>query len=212
MCLPMPYNRRSMVLLEVMVSMALALGLLSTALYFYRYTALAEMEMKKKEEVSFQRRLIQSRLSSHLFRIEDPLFFTVEEESGLTLGPSLIFTGYSEARNQFFHGPVLMRLLVDPQERLVLAVWQDNRLKDPSSPPPMHPEVLLEGVSGLEFEFLVGESSPHPFGEKGGYVVDWPHSNDSPQPRPRAIKIGVKTSGSSERDPSFQWAFPLPES
>ena len=183
--------------------MGLALGLLVTALYFYRYAALTDQEMKKSEKRAFASRQIQSRLSKVFLGLKNPHFFSLPEEPGLTKGPSLVFSCCSESRRQLFLGKVLARLFVDSQNRLILAFWQDNARKNQDEPPGLHLEVLLENVEGMQFEFLIGD--PPPTGRQPGlWVKEWPQDTQSKSPLPRALKILLQSKE------NLEYAFPLP--
>ena len=149
--------RRPVILLELMLAMGLAMGLLAFALYFYRYSVVMDAELKKEEAAGFRGRLLSGRLNQVFSKIEDIPFFTVSEQQGLTQGPSLIFSFICDCRAPTFHGPVLARLLVDNEKRLILAIWQYNKLLNGKTSPPMQMEILAEKIQGIEFEFLVGE-------------------------------------------------------
>lgn len=179
-------RRRYFSLIEVLIAMSIAMGLLVTGLYFYRYAAFMDSKLQQEEGSVLKSRLFAARLSyvfSHLDK--KPLFFTTPEIQGLTRGPSLIFTYYEQSRDPRFHGKVLARLFVDPDKRLFLAVWP---FKEPRNPmPPMHYEVLAENISQLDFELLAGPSTPQL--PQGTFLSEWKAEYEK---TPVALKIYLK--------------------
>jgi hypothetical protein len=186
----------SLTLIELMIAMGLALAVLSFALYIYRFTLQSEEKLKQEEAEVFKERILNGRLSALFSRLEKKVFRSVPEEGGLTQGESLLFAFFSEAYTPTYHGPVLARLFVDRENRLILAVWQYNVLAQPDTPSPPHFEVLAENVKSLTFEFLAGPSKggiPPP----GALVKEWKKEYGIPA----AIKLTINQK---------PYAFPLP--
>lgn len=196
-------KKRFVVLLELMIAMGLAMAVLSFSLYFYRYSVLMDVELKKEEAVAFRDKVLSGRLNQVFAKIEQTPFFTLSDQSGISRGSSLIFSFFSESRAPTFHGQALGRLLVDQQGRLLLAIWQYNKLLGDNLSPPMQLEILAEKVEGITFEFLVGEIKKDQTELKpGSYVSEWKKEYDK---LPAAIKMKIL----GEREQEF--AFPLPE-
>ena len=190
-------------LLEIMIALTVAMGVFITGLYFYRYASYVDRELKKDEEVAFKARLMASRLSQVFSHLKKNFFLLTPEQQGFTLGPSLIFSFHNNSRYPQFHDWVVARLLVDPQKRLLLAVWKPTN-KVPSS---MHLEVLAEKIEGIEIEVLAGiqeGESNHPELKSGAFLNEW--RGDFEQ-NPVAIKIKLKEEGKTE---GLEFAFPLP--
>lgn len=189
-------RRLSFTLLEVLIAMTIAMGVFVTGLYFYRYAAFVDVELKKDEEKQFKARLLMSRLASIFSRLKKGFFFTSPEQAGYTVGPSLIFSFRSDSRLPYFHGWVISRLFVDPQKRLILAIWEG---KPPQGMPPhMHTEVLAENIEGLEMEMLVGPTN-HPGLKVGAFLNEWLADYEQ---NPVALKLRLKNEGK-------EFAFPL---
>lgn len=189
--------KRFFSLLEILIAMTVAMGVFITGLYFYRYASFVDAELKKDEAVAFKARIMAARLSQVFSHLKKNYFFSTPE------GPSLIFSFYNNTRLPMFHDWVVARLLVDPQKRLLLAVWDYA----PGKPPPsMHLEVLQENVERLEFEFLAGPQegeSNHPDLKSGAFLTEW--RGDFEQ-NPAAVKIRIKEEGKEE---VMEFAFPL---
>lgn len=188
-------RKNFLTLIELMIAMALALGVLSFALYFYRFAVFSDEMIKKEEEKTFRERVLSGRLTYLFSRLQATNFFTLPEEGGLTLGESLVFNYTSDAYAPTFHGRLLARLFVNPAKQLVLAVWQDNPLADRENPSPPHFEVLSENVEGFSMQFLAGgqkeqeqKDQTQKEGEltPGGYIKEW---KKDLQALPAAIKL-----------------------
>lgn len=176
-------------LLEILVGMTLAMTVLITGLYFYRYATVMDSKLKKEEAEVTKARILSARLSTIFSHMEKTPFFTAPEAQEITLGPSLIFAFEEQSRDPRFYGKVLARLFVDPHKRLLLTLWP---LKD--SDHPMHYEVLAERVEEISFSFLMGPESQKP----GAFVAEWSAEEES---LPAAIRI--KLHGEVETDLAF---------
>lgn len=176
-------------LLEVLIAMTIAMGVFVTGLYFYRYAAFVDFELRKEEEKQYKARLLISRLSNVFTSLKKDFFFTVPEQAGYTLGPSLIFAFKNDSRLPYFHGWVLARLCVDPQKRLILAMWEGKPPQGVS--PHMHMEVLSEDVEGIDIEMLVGPTN-HPGLHAGTFLNEWLADYEH---NPAALKLRIKNEG-----------------
>lgn len=194
----MKLKKRFFSLLEILIAMTIAMVILVTGLYFYRYAAYMDRELKKEEALSLHSRLIAARLSQSFSHLKASPFFTLPEQQGVSVGPSLIFSFAEDCRDPRFHGQVIARLFVDPEKRLLLAIWPKNSLDDP----PMHLDILADKIEGLTFEFLVGEqtNTTYPELKAGDFLQEW--SREYPV-IPLGIKIKIKGESPQE------YAFPL---
>lgn len=195
--------KRFVTLIELMIAMGLAMGLLSFALYFYRYAVFMDAELKKDEVAAFRERILTGHLSHVFSRLIVPPFFTLSEQNGITLGPSVVFSYNSDTINPLFHGPVLGRLFVDPKKRVMLVIWQHNKLLQKDVTPLMHQEVLAENVEGIKFEFLVGPTetdTKFPDLRPGQFLEEWKAEYNL---MPRALRMTFLG------DDEIQFAFPL---
>lgn len=161
---------RHLTLIELMVSMGLALALLSFALYFYRYAVVTDEKLKIQEERVSRERLLGGRLAYIFSRLEKGTFYSQDN--------SLVFTFHSDAYAPTYHGRVLARLFVTPEKKLMLAIWQYNAYTDPNNPSPVHFEVLYEGVESLSWEFLGGAASSLII-PPGSFIKEWKEQYDS---------------------------------
>lgn len=211
----MKVKKRFITLLEVLIAMGIALGLLMACLYFYRYVSYVDSEITWMQKLAFQIRMSETRLNAILSTagaVSDRkeakmVFFTQEEHMGLTQGPSLLFTYRNDDLfNVYYLGPVLGCLFVDPEGRLTLATWPYNKTMSPESAHPVHSEVILEGVERLSMEFLAGETDKTQFPDlrPGGLLKEWRSEFDE---LPHAMKLIIQLRGQKE---PVVLAFPLP--
>lgn len=169
-------KKRFLTLIELMISLALAMLVLSFALYFYRYAVFTDERLKQEEAKVVQERLLSGRLTSVFARLKDKPFRSVPEVGGLTKGESLIFSYENDSYAPTYHGPVLARLFVDPENRLILAIWSYNRLSEPDVIGPVHLEVLFEGVDTFFLDYLVGggeEKTRQGSLRPGQFINEW---------------------------------------
>jgi hypothetical protein len=194
-------QKRFFSLLEVLVSIALALGILSGTLFFWRWIALSEQKLQQDEELAFSLRTLEARLSELLSEsnferdkekqnkkgeAEKTLFFLAPEETGLTRGPSLFFTYFNDSLSPLWRGALLGRLLIDSKKRLLIASWPYPKPSNIEKIP-IHLEVLMENVEMIEFEFLPREDEAlFPDIQRGIFTSTWRREFDL---RPIAIKI-----------------------
>lgn len=205
---------RPAVLIEVLISMALA-GLLLTVLlgYFAEMSKAGRLVAESRQELA-EERYVQTRLSQVFHRSLVPLskgkrvvFFTKEAAGQMTEGPSLVFSYDNGAViNPIFSNVVLGRLFVDGEQRLCLATWPLYRRYQPGETIPMQKEVLLDGVHQLEFSFF------HPMGDAPGSaeflteeeVAHWPIELTS---LPVLLTLNINRAGKP-----LSFSFPLPNS
>lgn len=211
----MKIKKRFITLLEVLIAMGIALGLLMACLYFYRYVSYVDHEITWMQKMAFQIRMSETRLNAILSTagtVSDRkeakiVFFTQEEHMGLTVGPSLLFTYRNDDLfNVYYLGPVLGCLFVDPEGRLTLATWPYNKIVSLESAHPVHTEVILEGVERLSMEFLVGETDKTQFADlrPGAFLKEWRSEFDE---LPHGMKLFIQLKGQKE---PVVLAFPLP--
>lgn len=153
-------KRRSFTLIEWAVALSLTALFLPLILQLYmtlEEQALGERALRRE---LFEERLLESRLLK-LFvgaqkgeKKNGTIFFTEED--------SLVFvTDRGVDYEPFFANNVLCRLFLDNRKRFCAAYWPlPERWKDEQGPPPMHLEVLAEGVEALSFSFFAAPTQP----------------------------------------------------
>lgn len=149
----MKVQRRPFTLLEVLIAMGLAAVLLTALLGAYQYVNMTSYAQQKAQKEAFQKRLLQERLSTILTSALSPTQVKKEDFAFFTLDNGLAFV-YDRGVDvdPFFANDVLARLYVH-DDKLMLAMWPlKSRWKEGGSPP-MKQEVLMEGVSHIEFRF-----------------------------------------------------------
>lgn len=160
------------VLMEVLISLALAGMLLALVLGFFSQVTRLGLETVRVREYATARRYAQARLSQVMHRSLFPeahkervIFYTKPSDSALVEGQSLIFSYDNGAViDPTFSNAVLGRLFIDSSQRLCLATWPLPAKDWQAEVPPMRKEILLEAVSNLEFRFfypqIAGEQNP----------------------------------------------------
>lgn len=217
--------RRYVTLLEVIIAMSLTLLILTTLTFFYRQIYMLGAELDVVQKKSFQLRFLENRFAYFLPRAlsekdKDFVFFTAPAEVGLTQSTSLIFTYDNEVDiDKPFANHVLGRLYVDPENHLVLAYWPSPKSWNGDPSPPLKKEVLMEGVSNIDFEFFIAPEKefelpklpekdgeiplePEPKGEwrKGTWSIEY-------KQLPAMIRITLTLLGSEEKQ-TFVFPFP----
>lgn len=227
-------------LLELLISLVLAVALLTTLTYFYRQVSWLDVESEKIQKENFQLRYLENRLAKifpnvlaeHDLKKKEFHFFTSGDLGGLlaTGNPSLVFmfdNGASLDTKKANH--LLARLYVDKEHRLCLATWpaparwdQEGKL----APPPQK-EILIDNIESLSFLFFIAperdrslikenlSSNETPSLEqsqdtKGEWVSEW---NRSYEYLPSMIKIIISRKLINHEKPVITtYAFPLAHS
>lgn len=161
---PYMISKRPVTLLELLISLALTVIILSTLTYFYRQVGVIGVAVDQVISDNFRMRYVESRLAEILPKVvsesdkkQDFVFFSVGDE-GLTKpgSQSLIFTfdnGVSLDKEVANHA--LGRIYLDKDGNLMLAYWPSPKRWENGTIPPMRKEVLMEGVENLHFEFYI---------------------------------------------------------
>lgn len=215
-------------MLELLISLALTVMILSTLTYFYHQMMLAGIVLDKKQGENFQERYVENRLMNVLPRTissKDPSnefhFFTSSNQGGLfSFGSEgLLFTFDNCVQlNKDMAYHVIGKLFLDRGGRFILATWPaEKRWKENESVPVSY-EVLMEDVSELRFKFfvppikgktqIVGENTKEdPLeGSRGEWIDRWEAEF---RQLPAMIKVLVtQKKGKEEQDLIF--AYPLP--
>lgn len=161
-------KKRHMTLLELIISMSLALLIMTTLTYFYGNIERIGAEAERIQKANFQLRYVESRLTKILPNTLGEMigdspnaYFNFFTSSDLGLlaenNPSLVFLFQNGVLlNPDLANEALGRLYLDKQKRLSLATWPSpERWESLTANPPMHKEILLENVESLRFKFYV---------------------------------------------------------
>lgn len=154
-------------LIEVLVSMGLAMGLLIALMGFYSYVAYLGKLGKEREQQTFETLYLQSRLSELLPQAV-PLYTLAKNKkkdaksdfnfftTTLNGSPSLTFLFSGGASNHpLFSGNCLGRLYVNENKQLCFALFPSPSRWNFSGEVPTRIEILSEGVERIEFAFFV---------------------------------------------------------
>jgi hypothetical protein len=145
--------KRNLMLLEILIG----LGLLSLLLHFLFHSMTQGMKMEaslnQTRQIMLGRQHLQSRLQDLFLSLVPnqmpPLYtkaFPKEKKESL-----LLYFDNGVDPDPLFSGPVLGRIYLDEQNRLVLNLWPtEKKLKNR----PWRKEILLENVSHFQFQFL----------------------------------------------------------
>lgn len=219
-------------LLEVLISMGLAVVMISALLFFYRYLSEMNLQINKTEAENFAARFVQSRLAGVFYQLqglklkpvvkkgqEEPVaFYSLEEEGGLQREnmQTLIFIFDNGASmNTPFANEVLAKLFVDENNRLCLALWPHPKRWPPVGRPPMNIEVLMENVSHLSLKFYVPpqgislqkeEENKFPELKPDEWIASWKREYNQ-IPALIRVDLTLKTPENTSKPLSF--SFPL---
>lgn len=199
-------KKHAFTLLEVMISLSLLSILLVTVLGIYRYVDYTQKKVAIEEQNNFKLLYAQHRLSEVIPKAvsktkgkEDYYFFTQKNPEGLT---HLIFVYDNGAdASPIFSGPVIGKLYLEPNGELYLATWPLIS-REPSNPP-MRKELLLNGVSQIQYKFYMPPLSEKKQNESQSsssnkvsniWVSEWPidHSQEELNTLPALVKIFIK--------------------
>lgn len=181
-------KRSFLTLIEVMIAMGLGIALLTSSLFFYRFAAVHNEELFRKEKEAFRYRVVQYKLNELFQRVSGKGEFFTKAEAPFSKGPIVILKAMNPPFDiPTFGGRVSQAIFVDSEGRLMLATWQNNMTRAEDALPDMHLEVLLEGAGGLDTRFLVKESDLAFVELRGGaWLSEW--KGDYGQ-IPAAVKI-----------------------
>lgn len=197
----MKFKKRFFTLLEILISLGLALLIISTLLISYLNIEKTAAWWKNEEDLLFQEKFFAHRLFEIFNQLEDPdqnktFFFTTQTP------PSLVFS-YNNGvlLDPSLSSSVLGRLMIEPNEGVVLLTWPARENWESASLPPFHREMLLKGVEDIKFSFfhIANEEAP----------AEWKESVYSKDLKelPGAIKIELVFQNGSQK-PFF---FPIPQ-
>lgn len=158
--------RRCFTLLELLISLALTVVLLSTLTYFYLQVSLLEKETEKVQKENFTLRYLETRLNKILPNSlaehdikKEFLFFTSGDLQGLLApqNPSLVFlfdNGVSLDPKRA--NRVLGRLYLDRDRNLTLATWPlPSKWEKEANAPSVQREILMTQIESISFQFFV---------------------------------------------------------
>lgn len=163
----MKMKKRIFSLIEVVVSMGLAMGVLIALMGFYAYVSYLGNQGKKQEKLAFQNLYIQSRLSELLPQTvpsydaksdknreikSEYNFFTSHINGSASL--TFLFSG-GASLDPRFSGSNLGKLYVNTERQLCLATFPSPLLWHQMTEVPVKMEVLLENVDRINFAFFV---------------------------------------------------------
>lgn len=220
--------KRHFTLVELLVSMALTALILSTLMFFYREIALLNVRYDEDQKESFQLRFLENRFSDVLPKAvpemtakKDFYFFTEPDYHGTfkNNSSSLVFTfdnGIDYDKN--FSNHVLGRLYLDPSGNLTLGMWPSPARWVEGEIPPMKKEILMEGVSSLEFHFFIPQEKV-----QEAQVNNQKNNKVEPNPRlswvnrwqqnykqlPAIVRVEIVRPVNG-KDKKFSYAYPLP--
>lgn len=160
--------RRHFILLEVLISMALTMILISILLIFYTNINQLNSALEKRQEYSFRKLYLSTRLASILPRAlsqndlgKDFFFFTSPASDSFTKSgtTALMFSFDNGVKlDPHFANHVLGRLYLDNEGKFNLAIWPSPARWTDVTIPPIKKEVLLEHVENVAFEFYLPPS------------------------------------------------------
>ena len=157
-----------MTLIETMIAMLLASLILTTLMFFYQHVTRVDKEMDSLQKEHFEKLYVENRLGQILpksiinHKKKSACFFTevgtgAVYKNGTT---SLIFTFDNGAKlNPKFSSIVLGRLYVNQEKQLMLAIWPSPSRWSLDEPPPIHQELLMNGVEDLSFSFFIPKAT-----------------------------------------------------
>lgn len=155
-------KRRTMTLVELLVSMGLLSVLLVTLFSLYGQVHRIDRFFAENRAETFRMRHAQSRLWDVLSHAvgkgengQPTPFYTSDGLGGKVQGTSLVFVrDNGPVLKAEQSNCVLSRLFLDEQGRLSLATWSMVQKGQQEAPEEMTLEVLLENVKSLEFSFF----------------------------------------------------------
>lgn len=160
--------RRHFILLEVLIAMALTMILISILLIFYMQVNKFNSELEKKQDYSFKKLYLSTRLASILPRAiahndtdKDFFFFTTAaNDSSTKSGTSALMFAFNNGvkLDPAFANHVLGRLYLDSEGKFCLAIWPSPARWTDVATPPIKKEILFEQVENLTFEFYLPPS------------------------------------------------------
>lgn len=167
--------KRPVTLLEVLISLALTVIILTTLTFFYRQVGIIGVEVDHVIADNFRMRYVETRLARIFPKIvaandkkKDFVFFSVGDEGVTKPGSeSLIFTfDNAISLDKDVSNHALGRIYLDNDGNLMLAYWPSPKRWENGTLPEMKKEVLMEGVENVRFEFYIPpEKSAKPVNE-----------------------------------------------
>jgi hypothetical protein len=155
-----------MLLVELLIAMALTMGILTLLLSVYDQIDRANIAIEKEQVRSFDRLYLSTRLSSILpkaipyspsEKANDYLFFTSSIGANAIGTSSLLFSFDNGVKlDPLFSNHVIGCLYVNNHKQLCLATWPSQVHWDNLfAPPQMKNEILYNNVERLTFEFYI---------------------------------------------------------
>lgn len=201
-------RKRSLSLIEMVISLGLLTLLLSSLFYWYQALTKQKHTFQKLKEPIVEERYARQRLSSILAEAELPLFSSVK-------GDNFVFIFDRGVTSQIdLAGKVLARLFFDPKrEALYLSVWPHP---ESGKQHPCQTTCILDHVLTCTFSFYsppdpfkivnpeqVGHSRPH-----AGWQKEW---KDDYHTLPALIKIKItRDPKKGIKNHEFEYVFDLP--
>jgi hypothetical protein len=160
----MRLSRRPFTILELLISLALTSVILSTLTYFYHQMTMAGIVMDRLQGENFKERYVEHRLGAVLPRAiaykngNGFHFFTSRNTEGILMPGSqsliFVFDNCVQANKEMAY-LVIGRISLDAEGNLLLVTWPPEKRWKENEPISSSYEVLMEGVSKLEFSFFV---------------------------------------------------------
>jgi len=210
-------RRQSVTLIEVLISMALTMVLLSVMTYFYQDISQLNVEYEKLRKEGFQFTYVENRLAdifpktvSPTDKKKDFAFFTTGDSNGLLkIGqPSLIFAFDSGVvLDKEFANHVIGRLFISKENQLILATWPSPKRWDSVKAPQMKKEILMDNVNSIHFEFYVPPgklANEHTIEPKNAWHKEWKQDY---QKLPAMVRMVL-----TRQEKAMTFIFPIPAS
>jgi len=210
-------RRRSFILVEVLVSTMLFIMLLTVIFGIFWRTSKVNQSIAKIRTANEEMLLTQSRLqglfSNMVFQeLYRPYFFI--ENSKYANSPSLVFTFENQIHTNYAFSNIVLGKLYLEENKLCLGIFPHPKKAD-GPPKEMRKEVLLDGVTDLEFSFFLApvdkdeeqEEAENKGNDKtkkapsGRWTNDWLKDYEMP---PTLVKLTVRKTND---EPYLFWFF-----
>ncbi|MBS0624578.1 MAG: hypothetical protein JSS32_00835 [Verrucomicrobia bacterium] len=194
-----------MILFEILIGLGLLTLLLSLLFSFFTSNAKMEVKLEKAQKTLLERQHLQNRLQSVLTSIvprasgeEKASLYTqkIGKEGSQNLA---IYFDNGIDPDPAFSGPIVGRIFLDQENRLCLALWPEDRKKNPE----FREEILLQNVTAFTFRFLTRTIE-----DKIVWESDRPKQKR--QPLPSIIRLDVWQGIDKKDEPNLNFAFILP--
>ncbi len=224
----MKVNKRYVTLIEFVISISLTAIILTSLTMIYQQFNLMNIAMDKAQNENFKKRYIENRLAfifpralpSNKSNIKFHFFSTKDASAYTKAGSDSLTYSYDNCvkLNKNITHYVIGKIFVDVNDNLILTVWPSDVRWEKDIDPPMHKEILLQGVESITFSFFVPPDKVDrdlktafnvPNDIKGGWVNEWEKEYRA---LPAIVKLEItlkelKENGESEK---LTFAFPFP--